>query len=248
LKKKNNKSPYSYSLELKKTIQSAHKENIHHIEIDYNGRYLLSSTIGQSTFVYLYSLNSNNNDNSKMDEVSIDFFKNHQLSLSSNSEYFSIGTVMKSLKIWKINFIKPTKKQLKEYNISAMSGDSQFAFYDKIEKYAFIPNAHNLSITSVMFTNDSRYLISGSHDGEMKLWDLYIENFVDKQPKCVCQCYIPNQTNIQNIQISIQNIVAILTEKCKILLYSIKNLNANNKNINNNNVNNVENEKKRNQI
>eukprot|EP00484_Ammonia_sp_Unknown_P024267 CAMPEP_0197051464 /NCGR_PEP_ID=MMETSP1384-20130603/26131_1 /TAXON_ID=29189 /ORGANISM="Ammonia sp." /LENGTH=501 /DNA_ID=CAMNT_0042484033 /DNA_START=31 /DNA_END=1536 /DNA_ORIENTATION=- len=137
----------------------------------------------------------------------------HQMNVSRDGQYLSIGSFKKDVRLWRVNYIKPGKRDI-----------IQEPRYGSLESLCTILNAHTASVTCVTFSCDSKYMISASKDGQIKIWDIINCDYQrGKTPPLVFEQNL-EIGSIDYLCISYQyDIIAVMNEQRKdIYVYRLK--------------------------
>eukprot|EP01084_Bolivina_argentea_P268525 456117_1 len=140
-------------------------------------------------------------------------FINYEMNISMDGKWLSIGTFKKDIRLWRINYNKPGKRDTNQ--------DMRFG---GAELLCSIINAHNKSITCVTFSCNSKYMISVSKDGYIKVWDIiHCDYERGNKPKMIME-YNLGIGEIENIVMSYEyDVIAALNNEKKIIyIYQIK--------------------------
>jgi len=139
-------------------------------------------------------------------------FVNYQMNMSPDCNYLSIGTFKKDIRLWRINYLKPGKRDIVQ--------ESRFG---STELLCSIINAHNASIICVTFSCDSKYMVSASKDGFIKVWNIIdIDYARGNKPTLVFQQDLG--IAIDYVVMSYQyNLIAVMDPKrTSVYIYKIK--------------------------
>jgi len=107
------------------------------------------------------------NEDKPMKSVEGGQLANYQMNMSPDGNFLSIGAWNKDLKLWRINYKKPGKREA----IQEMR-------FDSVEVLCEIPKAHTKSIICSTFSHDSRFMVSASKDGMVKIWGIADVDYV----------------------------------------------------------------------
>eukprot|EP01083_Nonionella_stella_P087818 244461_1 len=139
-------------------------------------------------------------------------FVNYEMNVSADGNWLSIGTFKKDIRLWRINYVKPGKRDaIQEMRF----GGTSLA--------CSLINAHQKSVTCVAFSCDSQFMISSSLDGWLKVWDIVNCDYArGHKPKVILERDLGIGA-IRKLVISHEyDIIAVLDEKQTIFIYKIK--------------------------
>merc|ERR1712228_1005627 len=88
-------------------------------------------------------------------------FINYEMNISFDGKWLSIGSFKKDIRLWQVNYLKPGKRDvIKEHRFGGL------------QLLCSLINVHEKPVTVVTFSCCSKYMISASKDGCVKVWDI----------------------------------------------------------------------------
>ena len=154
------------------------------LEIHPNGKFFGIATINnKEQNIRFYDPNcQGSNKIQKLDEIKFngendDKYQNNMFSISPDGNYCAVSRSDNTLHIFEAIWHKPTQDEMKEgtkYNYN----DINQIFFQHFELFYIIKSVHAKAnkIPCALFSNDSRFVISGSSTGDLRVWQLNCGN------------------------------------------------------------------------
>ena len=140
-------------------------------------------------------------------------FANYDMNMSPDNNFLSIGAFNKDIRLWQLKYKKPGKRDIiQEYT------------FDEAKLLCSLSDIHDKPITGVTFSCDSKYMISSSKDGSVKIFEITdIDYERGNKPILLFEQDLKIGA-IEHLLMSYQyDIIAVLDDKQqKIYIYRIK--------------------------
>lgn len=135
-------------------------------------------------------------------------FVNYEMNLSPDGNLLSVGSFKKDIRLWTIRYRTAGKRETFEGRR-----------FKSVEQLCTVSGAHKSPIASVAFSCDSKYMVSASHGGVVKAWDL--DNA--QRPELVLEQDL-GIGKIESVVMSYQwDLMAVLNEERKrVFVYRLK--------------------------